>query len=336
MKGLKTKMFGKNVLVALIIILAISSTAIMVHAQSATDSATGTVTVGNAAPTVASVEAVDASYSLVTAFTPDNTAIFGINATVTDSNTLSDLSYVTFYLYDNSIHSGDYNVASPNGYDLITLNWTESTDSWVLNQGSFTEWTEQSSVDPGTASGGSSFEFTARFDISRAAYADTDWRFSVTAVDDQAASNTASVGSDHEMEVYFEISWSASTFAWGSVSTSSSNNIMLANRTLTIRANTQWELQLNGSDFTAGGEADEDLQTQDMVTWDEDGVVGGNSFFLRNALTTGLGTWDNQARMTATETPFSRDIHLWFQETGDLTPDVEYSITVWVVLQANV
>lgn len=337
MKGIQSKKINYvGLLIVTVIVIAVCSTAIAVFGQ-AIDSAVGTVTVGNSTPTVTGIEAVNDTYSIVTAFTPDNSTIFGINVTITDANSLTDLTNVSFWIYDNSIHSGDFASATPNGYDLVLIWWNESNDLWSIDQGAFTEWTMQSPQDPGSASALSSFEFTARFDISRAAYADTDWRFSAKAHDDQDATDTQSVGSDHEMEVYLEISWSASTFAWGVVTATTTNNTMTTNRSLTIRANTQWELQINGSDFTAIGESDEDLQTQDMVIWSENATANvGNSFFLRNTLATGLGTWDNQIRMTATETPIIRNVHLWFQETGDLTVGVEYSITVWTILQANI
>lgn len=312
------------------------SVPIMVFAQDS-DSATGTVTVGNSAPTATSVEYVSSTYSIVTAYDPDNTAVWGVNFTLTDANTLSDIDNVTVYLYDDSVHSGDYSSVSPNGYDLITLNWVESTDTWVLDDGAFTEWTESTSVDPGTAYAGTTFEFTARFDISRGAYADTDWRATVIVYDDQMATDTTSAAGTVTMNVYLAISWSSSTFAYGSVTALSANNTMVANRTLTIYANAQWELRFQATDFTAGGEPDVDIATVDTLVWSEGAVANtGNSAWVRNVETTGLGTWDNQARMSATETPFSRDVHLWFTDTGDYTADVEYSVTVTMWVYENV
>jgi hypothetical protein len=335
MKGKYTRIFNRNFLLLLAMLIAVGSTAITVYAQSATDSATGTVTVTGAAPTVSGIELVDSAYSTVTTVTPDNTLIFGINATVADTNTLADLANVSFYLYDNSIHSGDFASASPNGYDLMHIWWNESNDIWTLDQGAFTEWTIQTPQDPGTGSGLTSYEFTARFDISRAALADTDWRCSAIAYDDGGATDTDSIGSDQTMEINFEISWSASTFAWGNVAALSTNNTMTVNRTLSIYANSPWELQINGSDFT-GSQPDEDLETQDMVMWSEVETEGNaNSFWLRNTLATGLGNWDAQSAM-ASETAISREIHLWFNEGGHLVADNEYSITVWVVLQSDV
>jgi hypothetical protein len=296
-----------------------------------------TVTVGNAVPEPSSIEYVNAAYATETNFNPDDTTIYGINTTISDDNTIADIANITWYFYENGNHSTDYNTTGTTGYDLIWIRWNESSDSWSISQGALTLWTLQSPVDPGAASGLSSFEFTARFDISKVAYADTDWNVTVEVYDDTGAWNTTVAGSFVQMNNYFEIAWSVNTFAWGSVTALSTNNTMSANRTVDYYNNAQAEFVLNGSDFTAGGEADEDLETQNMVMWDEDGVEGGtNNFWLRNTQQIGNGTWDNFARkINGDASPSSLTIHLWFNETGDLTPDIEYSITVWVELRAN-
>lgn len=323
----------KNILVIGLLFFASLSISIVLAAD--TDSAAGTVTVGNANPTIESVKYVDSAYSVVTNFDPDNTNIWGINVTVGDANTLADLKNVTFYFFDDSVHSSDWSTASPTGNDLITASWVESTDVWSINQGSFTEWTLQTPQDPGTASSLTTYDFTFRFDMSRATFAETDFNATVRVYDDVDAVNTTAASSFVQVNNYFELAWSVSTFAWGSVTASSTNNTMLANRTISFFANTQWELLTNGSDLTAGGETDVDLETVNAVIWDENGVEGGtDNFWLRNTQAIGTGTWDNQARMTS-ETQLTRDLHFWFTDTGDLTINVEYDITIWVQVRAN-
>jgi hypothetical protein len=303
------------------------------------DTVTGTVTVGNAAPVVSDVELVDSAYASETNLLPNNTDIFGFNATIADANTLDDLTNVSFYIFDDSVHGAggadDWNSLTPNGYDLIRITWTETGDSWAIAQGSNTEWTMQTPQDPGADSALTTYEFTARFDASRATTADTDWNITVLAYDDQDAFDT-DVGALYAVDNYFEISWSSSTFAWGSVTSLSTNNTMVANITVTIRANAQWEVRLLGGDFTAGGEGDVDIDTNDTVVWDENGLEGGtDNLWLRNSYNTLTGTFDNQAAYTDDTSPISRDVHMWFTDVGFFTTDVEYEIIVTVLLQAN-
>ena len=299
------------------------------------DSATGTVVVGSAVPTVATVQIVNTTFDVVTSLTPDNTLIFGVNATIGDANSLADLKNVSFYLYDNSTHFTDFNSASPDGLLLFHMWWNESNDLWTLEQGSLTEWSNQSAVDPGSASGLTSFVFTARFDISRAARADTDWKATVIAYDESEVSSPYVNSSLFTMEEFLEISWSSSTFTWGTVTITSVNNTMVANRTITIRSNTQWELRVNGSDFTAVGEPDVDIDGNNTVVLDVDGVEGGtDNMYIRNSFTVGPTTWDNQAALS-TETPVNRDANFWFTDSGFHTGGILYSITIFIELRAN-
>ncbi|MHA2009846.1 MAG: hypothetical protein ACXACY_10245 [Candidatus Hodarchaeales archaeon] len=306
---------------------------INVLAQSS-DTATGTVTIGNATPTVEDIEIVNSTYDIVTAWDPDNSGIFGVNATVGDTNQLADLVNVTWYIFDDSVHGTDYDTASATGNDLVIVWWNESNDLWTIDQGAFTEWDIQSAQDPGAASSASSYEFTARFDISRATYYDTDWNVSVVVFDEADATNESASGSLFTMNKYYEIDYLSTTFAWGTVSSLSTNNTMLTNYTMNIWANfNSWEIAINGSDMTAGGQPDVDLETNDSVVWSETGAEDTtSSLWVRNTQTVGLGNWDAQSRMT-TESAISREVHLWFTDTGFHTTNEEYSITIWFELR---
>lgn len=306
----------------------------MVFAQSS-DTSTVTVTISGAAPDVTSVEYVDSSYATETAYDPNNSDVFGINFTVTDVNTLADLLNITVYLYDDSVHSGDFESASPNGYDLIVITWVESTDTWNLDDGSFTEWTETSSIDAGTGSGLSTYEFTARFDISRGAYADTDWEAAVRAYDDSELTDLDTAAGLVQMNNYFELVLSGDgSIAYGSVDSLSVNNTASTNRTMQIWSNTQWEIRFDITDFTGG--ATVDTETIDCIIWDEDGVASGtDNQYLRNTQQTATGTWDNQGRMSATETPFNRNVYVHFTDTGDFDTDTLYTATLTFYVYAN-
>jgi len=138
------------------------------------------------------------------------------------------------------------------------------------------------------------------------------------------------------MNSYFELSITDLTFAWGTVTTSQQNKTMIANRTIDFWNNEAAEILFNGSDFTAGGEADEDLEAQNMIVWDEDGVAGGaNSAWFRNTPTVGLGTWNAIARQTDDTSQNSYTIHAWFCENGHLTNNVEYDVTLWFQIRAD-
>ena len=138
------------------------------------DSATGTFGL-NAPPIVSGVQFVDASYSLTSTLTPDDSTIFGVNVTLQHSSNIDWIKNVTFYIFDDSVHGSDWLSATPDGVLLTAITWTETSDSWVIDQGSMTQWTMQSPIDPGSSYGGDTTVLVARFDISKAATYDTDW-----------------------------------------------------------------------------------------------------------------------------------------------------------------
>ena len=326
------KTYTKGIFLAILIILSMS--VVLVIAQQSDDAAVS-VTVGNSPCTVSTVEYVDASYATETAFDPDDTTIYGINVTIGDDNTLADLDRVEFYLYDDSDHGGDPFGASHNGYTIINATWTESTGSWgSIAQGSFTEWTEQTSIDPGTASGLSTFEFTFRFDMSRGFYAATDIEATVRCYDDQGATNDAAAPGFVQANNYFAITISGDkSMAFGGVTSLSTNNTYTDNKTLEIYANTDYELRFDALDWTPV----KDMETINAFVWDEDGVEGGLSLWVRNTEAVGLGSWASATKMTATENPItSWVLYFWFTDTGDFVADQEYTTTLTIYVYADV
>ena len=304
---------------------------------------TGTVTIGNASPTAASVEIVNSTYHIVTSWLPNNTDIFGVNVTISDSNNLADIYNITWYIFDESVHGdsggNDWDSAPATGYDLTIVTWNESNGLWSIDQGSFTEWTMQNGTGDDCVDVGCStvttFEFSAQFDISYAAFADTDWNATVIVYDDQDATDTAVSGSVFTMSNYFSITIDNSAQVWGTVASSSTNNTATTNRTISITANAQWELRIRADDMTASAEPSVDLDTVDAVVWSDTAIEGqATSLWFRNSYVTALGTWDNQARMT-TETALTRTYHAWFTDTGDFAPTKEYTCLMYVLIQAN-
>jgi hypothetical protein len=294
------------------------------------DSATGSFTV-DSVPDLTNTNFVNGTdFSLVSTLIPDNSELYGVNFTLTHSGTIDDILNVTVWIYDDSVHGSDYQTASPNGLQLIRAVWVEDTSAWTVAQGSFSEWTESSSIDPAADSALTTFDFVLIFDISRAARADTDWNVTVGVFDDDDDTDYDTEAGLVSMAEYYAITFSSSTFSWGSVQTSSVNNTHGA-LSVSIYANAQWELLVNGTDFNDTT----DIEGNNIVAWDLDGSNGGDSFWLRNTIATGLSTWDNQVAMSD-ETPLTRN-NFYFLSTGVLfTEGNAYELTVTVYIQANV
>jgi uncharacterized protein YaiE (UPF0345 family) len=278
------------------------------------DSVEGNFTL-DAVPTVADVDYVDASFVLTSTLTPDDTTIFGVNYTVTFSAGMDDLLNVTLYLYDDSIWGAAeaYKTGTPNGRNLTRIVWTEIDDTYTINQGAFTEWTEQSSIDPGSANPVTTYEFCTRFDMSRATEAANDFNVSVFVFDQDSTPDFDSASETGLVTVanYFDMVWSVSEFTWGNQN-SNAVNVSHGAVSITFRSNTQWELFINSTDFNTSGESDV-LLSNNILVLDRDGTPNGESMWVRNTLTVvdwiGSDGWDNQASMV-TETPFTRNVFI--------------------------
>lgn len=305
------------------------------------DTAQGSFTL-NATPSVTNVDFQTDAYVTTSTLTPDATTYFRLNFTVSSAGTLNDILNVTAWIYDDSVYGATYNTSSPDGLQLVRILWVEDTDTWTINQGTFTEWSidNSGSDDPGADPSVTTFEYSARFQISRAARYDTDWNATVHVYDDD--SPTAEVDYATEtalvtMNQNFEISYSASTFSWGSnVQPNSVNNTHGA-LSINIYANDQWELRINATDFNTSGQSDVDIEAQNILAWDQDGSNGGISQWVRNTIATlpTGSTWDNQAPMS-TETALTRNCY-YFLSTGTYFV-VGYTWSTWVTvwIQANV
>lgn len=307
------------------------------------DTAVGSFTL-NATPSVSGVDFQDDSYTPVSALDPDASTWWRLNFTVTSSATLDDIKNITIWIYDDSDINGNYNDSSypDNGINKTKFNWIEDTDVWsVEDEGSMTLWDcdTGNSDDPGADPAETTFEFSMRFQISYAArYAASDWNASVHAYDDD--SPTAEVGYDAEsalvtMNEYFNISFSAATYTWGSDIEPNSENNTHGALSFTVLANNNWEIQINGTDFNTSGESDVDIEANNILALDRDGSEDGESIWVRNTIAivtwTGSFGWDNQGPMT-NETGMARNVYIF------LNPGVLFVVgkvwqtwtTVWV------
>lgn len=319
----------------LITVLLVFSTVVIayqvVDVKGATDdSATGSFTI-DSTPTVTDVQFVDSVYDLTSTLTPDDSTIFGVNFTVTHNGQMSDLLNVTVWVYDDSVFGSTYQSASPNGLQLIRGKWIESTDTWSLDDGSFTEWTEQSSIDCGSASSATTYDFCFRFDISKSARYDTDWNVSVGVFDDDDDSYLNAETGLVTMAKYFSISFSSATFSWGTVQAITVNNTH-GSLSVDVRANANWELEIGGSDFNT---TLVDIEGQNIVALDEDGSNDGASQWIRNTKTAVTApSWDNETPLSD-ETPVTRNVYI-FLSTGSYFDEGSYYeivVTIWIQAQ---
>jgi hypothetical protein len=325
----------------LLVLVALMVTSLMMFAPlfvlaDTSDVITGTVTIGNATPTISDIEIVNSTFDIVTSWLPNNTDIYGINTTVGDGNFLDDIYNISWYIYDDSVHGSDWDSASANGYDLVIVTWNESNDLWTVDQGAFTHWTMQTSEDcTGTCATDTSYEFSAQFDISYAALADTDWNVTAIVFDDSDATANTTSGTTFTMSNYFEILIDNDAYAWGTVTTLSTNNTATTNRTLSIKANAAWEIRIKADDMTASAEPSVDLDTVDAVAWSDDETEGDtNSLWFTNTYVTAKGTWDAQSAMPS-ETELTRQYNVWFTDTGDFASLKEYECIMYVLIQAD-
>jgi hypothetical protein len=295
----------------------------------------------NSTPAVTGVNFEADGYGAIATIDPDETTYYRLNFTITMSSGIDDILNCTMYIFDDSDHGADYDSQTPDGIVLTRFLWVEATDVWTVDgQGSLSNWDvdTDNSDDPGSASAETTFEFSMRFLVSGCAGADTDWNATVHVFDDDGTpeEDSSAEAGLITMNDWFSISFSVGTFSWGSAIEEDSTNNTHGALTITVRANTQWELRINGTDFNTSGESDVDIEANDIVCWDEDGSEGGaNSLWVRNTIATAKGTWDNQGAHT-TEAGENLNVYL-FLNPGQLfaygkTWDVW--ITIWV--QANV
>lgn len=340
MKNMKYKntknSFLSSIVIALVVTALISS---MVEPKKI-DAATTANSDGSfqidAAPVPSGVDFVDSTYITTSSLDPDDTTIFGVNFTISHSATLENLQNVTVYVYDDSVHGTDYNSVSANGLQLISLTWIESTGIWTLDQGSFTEWTEQTSIDPGIASALTSFTFTARFDISRTARYDTDWNATVEVYDDTDDFAADSEVSFVTMNTFFDVAFSGGTFSWGVLIQEGSSNNTHGALSLTVYANAAWELLLEQTDWTASAESPVDAELEDIAAWDDDGSNGGVSSWVRNTPTIMLGTWDNQSpKAVETSTELDRNVYIFLNPQTLFAGGKTWTATFTVTIQAD-
>lgn len=328
----------KIISITLLVTLMLAGITVFAVSGETYDTSEGSFTL-DAIPTVSDVQFVDSAYSLTSTLIPDDSTIFGLNFTITFPAGMDDIHNVTIDIFDDSLHGSDYDSDDPNGYQHIRVTWIESSDTWAIDQDTLTQWTEQTSIDPGIAGVETNFEFCFRFDMSKITGADSDWNATVFVYDDDSPADSHGSSETGLVTVsnYFELSFSTASFSWGTVDSSTVNATHGA-LSIDVIANAQWELQINATDFNATAESDVDIEANDIICVDEDGSVDGESYWIRNTIATVAFTaWDNVAPLT-TETATSLNVYILLS-TGvffDAGSGKTWSTWVTIWCQANV
>jgi hypothetical protein len=290
-------------------------------------------------PAVSGVNYEADGYGAIASLNPDATTWYRLNFTVDMANGLQYIDNITIWLFEDVQHGADYDSAAPDGLYLTEFRWEEGTDTWTCDdQGALSNWAIDSanSDDCGTGSAETQFEFSMRFQVSQVARYSTSWNASVHAYDD----DTEDVGKDSEAGLityneYFSLVMDYATGTWGTdIQVDSVNNSLTPDdRSFTIIANRQWEITVQGTDFTGGSGVD--IDGNNVIAWDEDGVADGNSFWIRaDSATVGLGTWDNQSPHS-TEAGSSLTLHVYLSPAQLFTGGNTYTTTITCTLQAN-
>lgn len=340
MRMRKQRMMGITALLLLLTTLFVITPVVV---QSATEKSAGGTFTLNATPTVSGVDFQTDAYVTDEALDPA-TVWQRLNFTVATSGTMTDLLNVTIWIYDDSTHGSDYNDTSVDGIFLVEFLWVEATDTWtVSDQGSMTEWDVDTgnSDDPGSASGDTSSEFSMRFNMSQVCPAGAgDLNATVHAYDDDAGTPEIGYASESTLVTvndYFGMTISTNSFTWGAAVEPSSTNNTHGSISVTVFANSQWELKMGALDFNATAESDVDIEVLDIIVWDSDGTpgdAGGTSEWVRNTVTVMTGTWDNQARMSD-ESGLLRNIYIFLNPGVLFVVGKEWTTTITVTIQAD-
>ena len=264
-----------------------------------------TFTSQTAAPTVTTLVSND----LDTMF-PASGVTESVGATVGDADTLLDLDNVVLCLYHDSVGSPDAasagTCAQPDGITAVTITWTQSGNSFVLDDGTATTWalgTDDRYAGGGTdyrsvsnyLSGGTSQAMTFFFRVGTAAR-EGNWVARVKATDDSAATGSDADSTSNAMAYRGAVSVSRQTQDYGTIDTGATGSAVNFSSG-TFVANDDSDIKYGVSTFsrvTAGGGAS-------LSNWNDSGNGGatavtdapGSGFFALDCRQS--ATYDNSS-----------------------------------------
>jgi hypothetical protein len=201
-----------------------------------------TLTILGSGPVLSAISLTDNSD--VTTSTVDPEATYKFKFTVSDDNTLDDLDDIVVDIYYESSSTDDIR-------SCYTFTWTEGAGSTPFT--SSPAGYVVASVTPTAAEElGSSFNFELHFRLDGVAVpsgAATTWHIDVTVTDDEPSS-TSDTTTTFDASMYHSIGVSTSTITFPSVSPGAS--LTKQSVTVTLTANTEANIDVQGADLTSG------------------------------------------------------------------------------------
>jgi hypothetical protein len=182
-------------------------------------SSSGSFACGNSAPTVDTVALVDIGDSGVTTMTPQ--VEYNVKVTVSDANTLDDLSTVKVWIYydaDGTFNSSD-KVDPGDTQTGAIMTWTNAEpDTWAIDPSASTSWSivEGNCSSPTLTASSGDFEFHFKpGKVATESAGASEWHIYAEADDGTATANNNQEG--REMAWYGEVTVNTGSVDWESV-----------------------------------------------------------------------------------------------------------------------
>ncbi len=179
-------------------------------------SATGSFAVGNASPSVTSVQLwTTGSPATTTSMTPQ--VEFNVKVAVSDANTLADIDTVTvriFYDADGTYAGGD-EAGAADTQTLAILTWTNPA-TFAIDPSASTSWTTETSVTPTLTASSGTFEFHFKPGMVSTETPGTE-RWHVYAIADDGTATATGTDENKTMNWYGELTVNTASVDWGAL-----------------------------------------------------------------------------------------------------------------------
>lgn len=264
------------IVVALTLLMALVPTGVVADTGGSTS---GQFAAGNVDPTVDAVGIYETDRSTaVTAMTPQTE--YALKVTVTDNNTLGDLSTVKvtiFYDSDGDDDPADVPVAGDTQTAAILTLTVGGSPTWGIDPtGGGTTWVLYSGNCTQPTLTNSSGDFWFNFSPGKVATEALDWDAYAEADDGGGTPGTSYDASDYDMNWYGEITVNTASVDWGSVApgTDFGNSTRQSSISVTYIANGAYDEKVASSASWSGAPSG-------TATFDAAGSPGANEFSLK-------------------------------------------------------
>lgn len=313
------------------------------------DTSTGGVNVSTT-PQPSDIEVYDDGvYTEANSLTPNDEMV--LNFTITDADQLANLTWVRIIVYDQAKAAWD----DPNNQtDHTEYFWNEPTDTWNITEESGSTWdiNAGSCIDPGTDNAATSFEFTLFFTPGQCAFEETtnQWLFNVTAYDDDSLEgfNTTVTTGSWPSSTAGPADWlgsltidnGATSYNFSAASAGGANVSLYlidgASGTFlnfTVIANGVWDVAVDGSNWTKGGDTI-NIETNDVQFINDDDWDSNGEWLEQSLNTTSTVYWDGSVEgyNNTQESGSVKNIYMRLAVPAG-TPGGFYTQTLTVVVQ---